>query len=144
MRWWLLMGSVLLVAVAPSCDDATGGSGGNGGTGTETQCPPCAAPPDFSCVGSGPCGCGPYTCPTACGDQSCPLEQYCQYTPGTGGDGGDGDGGDGQTADSYLCLPLPDGCGSTPTCSCLTEVPCGDNCEAPFSGGLQLACPASG
>jgi hypothetical protein len=26
-------------------------------------CPPCVPPPSPECVGSGPCGCGPYTCP---------------------------------------------------------------------------------
>jgi len=45
------------------------GSGGSGGTdagatgGVGGMCPPCVAPPFPGCVGSGPCGCGPYTCP---------------------------------------------------------------------------------
>lgn len=30
-------------------------------------CPPCMAPPSPSCVGTGPCGCGPYDCPDAGG-----------------------------------------------------------------------------
>ncbi len=29
----------------------------------EHTCPPCVPPPDPSCIGSGPCGCGPYECP---------------------------------------------------------------------------------
>lgn len=67
-----------------------GGTGGSSGTGTDggvsgtggyldagrdanlgdtgnnqENCPPCAAPPSPDCIGRGPCGCGPYTCPDA-------------------------------------------------------------------------------
>jgi hypothetical protein len=49
-------------------------------------CPPCAAPPDPSCKGTGPCGCGPYICPDAgkdsgsgppCGQVICPVGKVC-------------------------------------------------------------------
>jgi hypothetical protein len=33
-------------------------------TASDTQnCPPCVPPPSPECVGTGPCGCGPYLCP---------------------------------------------------------------------------------
>jgi len=35
--------------------------------GSGEMCPPCVPPPNEACVGSGPCGCGPYVCP---GDES--------------------------------------------------------------------------
>ncbi|HEX7669188.1 MAG TPA: hypothetical protein VF395_06390, partial [Polyangiaceae bacterium] len=45
--------------------------------------PPCAAPPRPNCVGSGPCGCGPYTCADAgspqgaCGGAKCGAGAVC-------------------------------------------------------------------
>ena len=66
---------------------SNGGSGGSAGhsagAGGMVVCPPCAAPPAPDCVGSGPCGCGPYVCPSGgaasgepCGPVACkaPLE----------------------------------------------------------------------
>ena len=54
-------------ATGGSGGTGNGGSGGAGGNGTGGRiiCPPCAAPPYPGCIGSGPCGCGPYTCPDA-------------------------------------------------------------------------------
>jgi hypothetical protein len=62
-----------------------GGAGGAGGAGG--VCPPCAAPPNPSCHGQGPCGCGPYVCPDAgddagdaaplCGNVRCPPGKVC-------------------------------------------------------------------
>ncbi|HVU03263.1 MAG TPA: hypothetical protein VHE30_15995 [Polyangiaceae bacterium] len=57
----------------------SGGAGGSAGLGAGgfIACPPCAAPPRPNCVGSGPCGCGPYTCDDAgppaptCGTETC-------------------------------------------------------------------------
>lgn len=37
-------------------------------------CPPCVPPPDPSCVGTGPCGCGPYECP--CNDIEADILQF--------------------------------------------------------------------
>ena len=50
------------------------GTGGTGGTvNIGEKCPPCVAPPHPSCRGSGPCGCGPYECPTPEGPPGEPL-----------------------------------------------------------------------
>ena len=68
----------------------SGAGGTNGGAGSAV-CPPCAAPPDPSCVGQGICGCGPYVCADAgkdaaaeagptgpqCGEVLCPLGKVC-------------------------------------------------------------------
>src|SRR5437899_5410828 len=64
-----------------------GGARGTGGSGVGGACPPCAAPPDPSCKGEGPCGCGPYVCPdagndsggtgAACGPVTCPVGKVC-------------------------------------------------------------------
>ena len=68
---------------AGGSDSATGGTdagtGGLGnGTGGTVQCPPCAPPPSDNCVGSGICGCGPYTCPgEQCGDVTCEEGMVC-------------------------------------------------------------------
>ena len=73
----------------------TGGAGGKGGAGGMSGsglggsvCPPCAAPPNPSCVGQGICGCGPYICPDAgkdaaveagprCGETVCEAGKVC-------------------------------------------------------------------
>lgn len=42
------------------------------------MCPPCVPPPSPYCVGGGPCGCGPYTCPEEeCGNVTCMPPQVC-------------------------------------------------------------------
>jgi len=70
-------------AGANSGGSGSGGKAGNGGSaghsagaGGMVLCPPCAAPPAPDCVGSGPCGCGPYVCPsggTASGEECGPV-----------------------------------------------------------------------
>ncbi len=80
--------------------DSTGpGDGtptGDGGAGDEDtpgdrDCPPCLPPPSPDCVGTGPCGCGPYECPgdadRICGINTigwCPSGVSCQCCPGGG------------------------------------------------------------
>jgi len=55
----------------------TGGASGAGsGMGGDANCPPCVPPPSPDCVGTGPCGCGPYDCPDPCaGGVGCTLSQ---------------------------------------------------------------------
>jgi hypothetical protein len=70
--------------------DASAGAAGS--------CPPCVPPPSPDCVGTGPCGCGPYLCPDAGGssyglqcnstggpfpafDKSCEDEPDCVVLP---------------------------------------------------------------
>jgi hypothetical protein len=57
---------------------------------------------------------------------------YCQVTVG---------GIPGSTP-FYGCLPLPAGCGSTPSCACLASVTCGSQCGAVASGLLTITCAA--
>jgi len=65
----LLIGTLLLLAAA--CGDShrtrtDAGGGVDAGTDAgDTMCPPCVPPPSDDCIGSGPCGCGPYECPDA-------------------------------------------------------------------------------
>jgi len=69
---------------------ATGGGAGRASSGGSTACPPCAAPPGPNCVGSGPCGCGPYTCADAgsvagsCGGVQCGPGTSCCGPPECG------------------------------------------------------------
>ncbi len=51
--------------------DASAGVGGS--------CPPCVPPPSPDCVGTGPCGCGPYECPDAGGSS---YDLQCDSTGG--------------------------------------------------------------
>lgn len=72
-------------AGASSGGSAGVSSGGHSaGVGGMVICPPCAAPPAPDCVGSGPCGCGPYVCPSGgagqgeqCGPVVCTLPLEC-------------------------------------------------------------------
>jgi hypothetical protein len=108
----------------------TGGAGGaEQGTGGLENCPPCVPPPSPDCVGTGPCGCGPYVCPdgpcagAACGDScstctggDCPaVEEWCQ-------------------ADGSCSSAQPD-CGGTPICATVS----GDygDCEAELGWGFD-------
>ncbi len=44
--------------------------------------------------------------------------------------------------DECACPPLPPGCGgSGATCSCMTNVPCGDWCEQDPDGSITVTCP---
>jgi|GEM_PF-3590394 len=62
-------------------DDGGIDDGGNG-TGGEQLCPPCAPPPNETCVGTGICGCGPYECKDEglgepCGNVTCEVGMVC-------------------------------------------------------------------
>ncbi len=68
----------------------------------------------------------------ACGFKQCDLAtQYCQRAASDVG--GEPDG--------FACMPLPVGCGSTPTCGCLANEPCSELCSGDATSGLQLTCP---
>src|SRR5687768_14509518 len=49
----------VVFAAACSGSDTTDLNASSGG-----NCPPCEGPPAPGCVGRGPCGCGPYDCPS--------------------------------------------------------------------------------
>jgi hypothetical protein len=89
-------------------DAGVGGSSGLGGV----QCPPCARPPRDDCVGSGPCGCGPYTCPVDAGDAGDAGASSCAVVSGVYGDCAAivGWGFDGAVCRQYS------GCGCGPDC----------------------------
>jgi hypothetical protein len=93
---------------------SSGGASSGSSTAATTDCPPCAAPPHDSCVGSGPCGCGPFTCDP--------------YIPCLGAECGDGqqclmvNGSQTLSACGDTCMQgdsCPDGAGGTavPLCS---------------------------
>jgi len=68
----------------------------------------------------------------ACGFRVCSLAtSYCQRAASDVG--GEPDG--------FSCIPLPIGCGSTPSCACLTSEPCGSLCSGDAANGLELLCP---
>lgn len=76
-------------------------------------------------------GCEPPAEMFACGAEFCSVaESYCQI----------------QISDvagipnSYECLPLPANCGADPTCTCLSDLACGNACQE-SGGGLTLTCP---
>jgi hypothetical protein len=97
------------------------------------MCPPCVSPPDEACLGSGPCGCGPYTCPMACGTITCGPTEYCRFTPGSG-----------VFADDLVCDRLPGACDGQRSCACLASEPCGDACADDGTGNPRLTCPGPG
>lgn len=41
----------------------------------------------------------------------------------------------------YACKTFPAACGNSASCSCLSNEPCGDICQADASGNLTLTCP---
>ncbi len=68
-----------------------------------------------------------------CGSGFCLLSStYCQATVG----GAVGNPG------SYSCELFPSGCGSSPSCSCLSGQTCGGSCQGTASSGLRLTCYA--
>jgi len=44
------------------------------------------------------------------------------------------------TPDAYSCLVLPDACGDSPGCDCLTDELC-STCDEASGGGLTVTCP---
>ena len=98
----------------------------NIGCGNNTMCPPCAAPPSGDCVGSGPCGCGPYTCPNVdagssggeCGETTCASNELCMQLPGCPIG----------MANPPVCVPIPASCAEDLTCGCFEDDPCGGDC----------------
>lgn len=92
------------------------------------QCDASAAGVDVDASGSCPTTPGQF----ACGFRTCDVaNQYCER--GVSDIGGE--------PDSFICKPLPTSCGATPTCSCVTQEPCGSFCDPTPSGGLRLTCP---
>jgi hypothetical protein len=68
-----------------------------------------------------------------CGDHFCPSGQaYCENaTSDVGG-----------VANTYTCVLLPPACqGTTPTCGCVANEPCGALCTDAGNGNLTLVCP---
>lgn len=84
-------------AQSDTSDTSAGGGSTEGGTSTGTatvsdgsggtqMCPPCLAPPGPGCIGSGPCGCGPYTCPGTGGSGGVGSQLSCAPVSGEYGD----------------------------------------------------------
>jgi hypothetical protein len=66
-----------------------------------------------------------------CGSGFCQLSsEYCMVVP-SGVDTG---------STSYTCEPDPAGCGTSPSCACLSGVTCGGNCQSSSDGGLVVTC----
>jgi hypothetical protein len=62
-----------------------------------------------------------------CGARICRQNvDYCQVRQETG-------------VEAFACLPLPRECGSSPSCSCLSNEPCGEHCSGE-EGTLKLTC----
>lgn len=77
-------------------------------------------------------GCTPPGGHFACGVGFCPVDTYyCRIVVS------DIAGWDNE----YSCHPYPSGCGSTPSCGCMTAEPCGDICEVDAGGNITLTCP---
>jgi hypothetical protein len=94
----------------------------------DNQCFAASMGIDVSAAG----GCEPPLGQFACGFRFCGSgEAYClyQFTDIT------------ISPDTYTCTPLPDGCGDTPTCDCIVDVPCVDfGCETLPGGDLLVSC----
>lgn len=75
-------------------------------------------------------GCTPPAGMFGCGAIFCQLgSQYCEE-----------DGSDTGGPSFFSCKPLPAGCGSAPSCACLSSVVCGTACMPTADGGLQVTC----
>ena len=108
-----------------------------------TTCPPCVPPPSDDCVGSGPCGCGPYTCGEQADRLDEPVEAEdaglmcppcvpppsddcvgsgpCGCGPYTCGDPADAGVDEDDDEDPALCPP----CVPPPSPECVGSGPCG-------------------
>jgi hypothetical protein len=89
-----------------------GGAGGGGGAGGM----------------AGAAGAGGVTMCSECNR----VTSYCQETIG----------GVPGSLPRYACLALPNGCGATASCQCLTSVPCGSLCSGTAATGLKTTCLA--
>jgi hypothetical protein len=107
----------LWAGLAAACSSSGPAGGGGGAGGTQGAA---------GASGSGGAGgdAGGATCSTCD-----PATTYCQSTVG-GAVGAPG---------SYVCKPLPAGCGSNPTCACLTGGGCG-TCTMTAGGVLTVTC----
>lgn len=45
---------------------------------------------------------------------------------------------------TFLCVPIPAGCGGIPTCACISTIQCGDTCEDTSDGGHRVTCSVGG
>jgi hypothetical protein len=90
------------------------------------ECEANAAGQDISNLG----GCTMPTGTFACGPRYCMKgTQYCEAMVG----------GAITNPGSYACHALPAGCGTTPTCACITGSACG-NCTMSAGGDIMTAC----
>ena len=77
-------------------------------------------------------GCTPPQGMFSCGPWFCDLPySYCQVQISDVGG----------IPNTYTCKPLLSGCGSTPSCDCLSSEPCGFECKGDDKEGLTLTCP---
>lgn len=77
-------------------------------------------------------GCTPPQDMFGCGQLYCMKgKQYCQVL------GSDVAG----YPDDFACKDLPAGCGSAPSCGCVSGEMCGSLCKPDAEGNLQLICP---
>jgi len=77
-------------------------------------------------------GCTPPQGKFVCGQVFCNTgKQYCEIAVSDVGGWPDG----------YTCKDIPTTCGTTPSCTCLKDQPCGFMCEADASGNFVLTCP---
>jgi len=77
------------------------------------------------------------TCPLdpgtfACGYRQCMrMNEFCERTVSDVG----------SSPDDFTCKGLPQSCGGSPSCACLTAQPCGAMCSGDAGAGLMLTCP---
>jgi hypothetical protein len=77
-------------------------------------------------------GCAPPGGMFPCGAGFCALGmQYCERDTSDVGN----------QPSSFSCHPLPATCGSTPSCACLSGVPCGGICMGSQNGAFEVTCP---
>lgn len=90
-------------------------------------CEAAAAGRDLNAAG----GCPAPARTFACGTTFCPVgTHYCQA----------GYGGRFDNPPSFTCLPIPAGCGASPTCSCFSDETCGNMCTQDPAGNVTLTC----
>jgi hypothetical protein len=70
----------------------------------------------------------------ACGYRQCSrTTEYCLASPSDVPD---------DAPDSFACRGLPPGCGSSPSCACLSGQTCGNRCTGDAAAGFTLSCLA--
>jgi len=90
-------------------------------------CEAAAAGQDVNAAG----GCPPPAGTFACGTTFCHVAtHYCQA----------GYGGAFDNPPSFTCLPVPAGCGASPTCACFSGETCGSMCAQDAAGNVTLTC----